>query len=264
MADAVFAVGLGTAGLYFNPATMGQIAQYAIDGGYGYYSNANAHDFHISLVDSQTNRWVAGGLSYTMTKSPKEGRRFQLHDVRVGTAVWIGDPAKVRFIFGSTFRYLKVSGDHVSGEVEPVSMAAFDSGFVIDVHNFFHVGVAGQNLLSRSDVHAPKLLGTGIGFSAPRFDMGVSVLMNFSTRNHTTASPAIGLEYLVVDSVPIRAGFIWDRTRKDKDLLRATVGLGYVSRLFGFDCSFSHDVRNKNEYIIQGSIRVFLPGVPGE
>jgi hypothetical protein len=259
MGDAVYAVGFGTAGLYFNPATMGQIGQYAMDLGYGYCAKENAHDFHISVVDAQTNQRVAGGLSYTMTKSPQEGRRFMLHDVRVGTAVRIGDPAKVRFIFGSTFRYLKVSGDHVPGEIEPVSTAVFDSGFVMDVRNFFHLGIVGQNLLSRSNVHAPKLLGTGIGFSAHRFDMGVSVLMNFSTRHYTTASPAIGFEYLVADSVPIRAGFIWDRRRKDEELLRATVGLGYVSRFIGFDCSFSHDVRNKNEYIIQGSIRVFLP-----
>jgi len=260
MGDAVYAVGLGTAGLYFNPATMGQIIQYAIDAGYGYYAYNNVHDFHVSIVDSLSNRWVAGGVSYTMAKSLQEAKDFLLHDVRVGAAVGLGDPNEFKFFLGSTFRYLNVSGDLIPNEVEPVSMAAFDAGIVMDIKKFFHIGLVGQNLLSRSKVHAPKLLGTGIGFSALRFDMGVSVLINFSTRHYTTASPAIGLEYLAVDSVPIRVGFIWDKSRKDKDLFRATVGLGYVSKLVGFDCSFSHDLRHKNEYIIQGSIRFFLPG----
>ena len=38
MGDAVRALGFGTSGLYYNPATMSQGVQYAIDAGYGYRS----------------------------------------------------------------------------------------------------------------------------------------------------------------------------------------------------------------------------------
>ena len=86
MSDAVRALGFGTAGLYFNPAAMSQAVQYAIDTGYGY--RKLRHNFHLSLVDSQTNPKLAA-MAYSYSRGRQDDSLTQTHDIRLALSSFI-------------------------------------------------------------------------------------------------------------------------------------------------------------------------------
>ncbi len=246
------AVGLGTAGLYFNPACMSQIRQYVIDGGYGYQGGGKVHDFHVSVTDSQTNPEVAGGLAYTYSQSDLPGEGFKGHDLRVALSTAFGDE-EVRFGFGAGFRYLKVSG-----QKDPVTMGSFDVGAALSVQGLFHLGVSGQNLVTRSAVHAPRLLGVGAAFTVSNLAIAGEATLDFDSRGRTQASPGFGVEYVAFGALALRAGFYWDRVAAP-DQRRVSGGLGYISQYVGVDVGYAHDVRRAENWMIESSVRVFLP-----
>ncbi len=252
MGDAVRAVGLGTSGLYFNPACLSQIRQYAIDTGYGYQGDGKVHDFHVSVADSQTNPEVAAGFGYTYSQSNLTPTRFKGHDLRAAVSTAFGDEA-LRFGFGAGFRYLKVTG-----QKDPVTMASFDVGAVLSVQGLFHVGVSGQNLVTRSAVHAPKTLGVGAALTVSDLTVAGEATLDFDSRDSTKASPGFGVEYVALGSLAIRAGFYWDRVTVP-DQKRVSGGLGYVSQYVGVDVGYAHDVQRAGNWMIESSVRVFLP-----
>lgn len=252
MGDAVRAVGLGTAGLYFNPACLSQIRQYAIDTGYGYQGDGKVHDFHVSVSDSQTNPEVAAGFGYTFSQSNLDGARFKGHDIRAAVGTAFGDEA-LRVGFGAGFRYLKVTGQR-----DPVSMASLDVGAFLSVQGLFHLGVSGQNLVTRSAVHAPKLLGVGGALTVSSLTVAGETTLDFDSRDSTKASPGFGVEYVAFGALAVRAGFYWDRVAVP-DQKRVSGGLGYVSQFVGVDVGYAHDVQRAGNWMIESSIRVFLP-----
>lgn len=252
LGDGVQAIGLGTAGLYFNPAGMSQIQQYAIDAGYGFDGTRGVHDAHVSVVDSQTNPDFAGGVGYTYFRSDRAAGPFQGHDVRGALSAKFGSDL-VTFAFGAGFRYLKVSGDLPADDV---SAPTLDLGVLLGIQGRFWIGVAGQNLISFDSGHAPRVLGAGVGLTLSPVNVGASALIDFESLGHTVVSPGGGVEVVVANAVAIRAGFNWDRALDQK---RATGGLGYISQYVGVDVGYGHDVTNRDNWMIQSSIRVFLP-----
>ncbi|MBM4394691.1 MAG: hypothetical protein FJ087_03260 [Deltaproteobacteria bacterium] len=250
--DAVQAIGLGTAGLYFNPATLSQIQQYAIDAGYGYDHQRGVHNAHVSISDSQTNPEFAGGVGYTYFRSDRVAASFQGHDVRAALSAMFGSEA-VSFGFGAGFRYLKVSGDLAS---DSVSAPTLDLGALLGVADKFWLGIAGQNLITFSSAHAPRTLGIGAGATVSIVNIGSGVVLDFETKDETLASPAGGIEVVVMNALAIRSGFTWDRGTGQK---RMTGGLGYISQFVGVDLGYGHDVTNRDNWLLQSSIRVFLP-----
>lgn len=252
MGDAVRAVGFGTSGLYFNPACLSQIRQYALDTGYGFQGGGKVHNFHVSVSDSQTNPEVAAAFGYTYSQSNLAGTRFKGHDIRAAVSTAFGDEA-LRFGFGAGFRYLKVTGQWV-----PVTMASFDVGAVLSVQRLFHVGVSGQNLVTRSAVHAPKTLGVGGALTVSGLTVAGETTLDFDSRESTKASPGFGVEWVALGAVAIRAGFYWDRV-SEPDQKRVSGGLGYVSQYVGVDVGYAHDVQRAGNWMIESSVRVFLP-----
>ena len=252
LADAVQGLGFGTAGLYFNPAAMSQIRQYAIDAGYGYDATRGTHNAHVSVVDSQTNPDVGGGLGYTYFRSNREGHSFQGHDVRASLSARFGLES-VSLAFGAGFRYLKVSGDLTQ---DKVSAPTLDLGALLGISDHFYLGVAGQNLITFSATHAPRLLGVGIGVSVSVVNIGGSAVVDFESKDHTIVSPSGGLEVVLANALALRSGFMWDRAMDQK---RVTGGLGYISQYVGVDVGYGHDVSDRTRWVIQSSLRVFLP-----
>ncbi|NOZ01653.1 MAG: hypothetical protein GXP54_07160 [Deltaproteobacteria bacterium] len=287
MGDAVTALGLGTAGLYFNPACMSQIRQYSIDAGYGYQSPSAAHNLHISFVDSQTNPEFAMGAGYTLTKSRRKingvHEGFTVHDVRAAVSGSFGTEG-FQFSIGGTFRYLNISGDELTspysesiragrdpatltpGEMaqmnarkaDPRSMSTFDVGILMNISDLVYIGAVGQNLVTWSRHWAPRRLGVGLGFVYKMLDIGASVDVNFDSRESVKASPSFGIEYVAGGAVAIRAGFDWDRVSYPQQY-RVSGGLGYISQYVGIDVGYAHDVAHKENWLIEASIRAFLP-----
>ena len=249
--DATQALGMGTAGLYFNPAAICQITQYAIDAGYGFDDSSATHNLHTAVSDSQTNSDFAGGAAYTFFKSNRDGDSYTGHDIRTSLA---GKYSTGDFSigFGATFRYLHVTGDNVS-----INYPTLDAGILVGIKDTFFVGVAGQNLIKIARF-APRQMGIGAGFVWNPVNIGASVVIDFESKDKVMVSPAGGVEFIAGGVVAIRAGFIWDRALVE-DQKRVTAGLGYISQYVGVDVGYGHDVTNKDNWLLEASIRAFLP-----
>ena len=247
--DATQALGMGTAGLYFNPAAMSQITQYAIDAGYGFDDETATHNLHAAVTDSQTNSDFAGGASYTFFKSSRDGDAYEGHDIRAALSGKYGT-GDFSIGFGATFRYLHVTGDNVS-----INYPTLDAGVLVGIKETFFIGVAGQNLIKIARF-APRQLGLGLGFVWNPVNVGATVVLDFESKDKTMASPGGGVEFIAGGVVALRAGFLWDRAVDQK---RVTGGLGYISQFIAVDIGYGHDVTNKDNWMLEASVRAFLP-----
>lgn len=251
LGDAVHAIGMGTSGLYFNPACMSQVTSYAIDVGYGYQGIGAIHDVHVSAVDSHlTNPELAGGVGYSHFRSEKTGAKVRGHDIRTALSSKVGKD-RVIFAFGAGFRYLKVYS-----EEETLSAPTLDVGVLLMVLNQFYVGVSGQNLITMDRRWAPRRLGGGIGFRYNTIHLSSDIEVDFDSKEKVTVSPAAGIEFIALSSVALRAGYRWDRVY-DNHLVSS--GVGYISKYVGVDVGYAQDPKKKEDWIISGSVRVFLP-----
>lgn len=279
MGDAVRAMGMGTSGLYFNPAAMAQTMSYAIDLGYGYKTRSwtAGHNGHVSFVDSKTNPDVAGGAGYAYSYAAKKGDspKLQTHDIRFAVASQLRR-GNIQFCYGGGFRYLNVKQDSVSAGVRLDKWSpTMDLGVLLGVSDTFYIGVAAQNIISlqktwnpggathRNEVPiAPRTVGIGVGVSYSILHFGVDVDIDLESRgkNVATVSPMAGLELTLAQMIALRAGFTWDRVGNPlHDQKRVTGGLGYISKYVGVDAGFGVDVTHSSEWMVESSIRVFLP-----
>ncbi len=272
MGDAVRALGFGTAGLYFNPAAMSQGMQYAIDVGYGYRSWASRHNGHVSLVDSKTNPNVAGGVAYAYSRGTKGSVLTQTHDIRSGVSSAFRSKG-IFFGYGGGFRYMKISAKDSKNSRNNLSKWAptLDVGVLLGINNLFFIGVTGTNLIKmpvskttrstdRGIPYAPRAVGIGVGVVYSILHFGVDVDIDLQSKEKATVSPMLGLELTLAQAIAVRAGFIWDRVGTIvEDQKRITAGLGYVSQYVGVDVGYAHDVAHGKNWVIESSIRVFLP-----
>lgn len=272
MSDAVRALGFGTAGLYFNPAAMSQGMQYAIDLGYGYRAWAGRHNGHVSLVDSKTNPHVAGGIAYAYSRGKRGSVLTQTHDIRSGVSSSIRSKG-IFFAYGGGFRYMKIEAKDSKNSRNNMDKWAptLDVGVLLGVNDLFYIGVAGVNLIqmpvskvSRSTdkgvPYAPRAVGIGLGIVYSILHFGVDVDIDLQSKDSATVSPLFGLELTLAKAIAVRAGFAWDRVGTIvQDQKRISAGLGYVSKYVGVDVGYAHDVTDADNWVIESSVRVFLP-----
>jgi hypothetical protein len=272
MADAVRAMSMGTSGLYFNPAGMAQVMSYAIDVGYGYKAWVAGHNIHLSFVDSKTNPDVAGGAGYTYSYANKNGIKTQTHDLRfaIGSQFRRGS---IQFCYGGGFRYMKVQQDATGNNYDLSKWApTMDLGVLLGFNDLFYIGIASQNIISMPTAKgpkpqdryrfAPRSVGVGVGLSYSVLHLGVDMDIDLESKgkNKATISPMVGLEITLAQTIAIRAGYIFDRVGNLYHTQhRISAGLGYVSKYVGIDLGYSHDVTHVTDWMIESSIRVFLP-----
>jgi opacity protein-like surface antigen len=272
MGDAVRALGFGTAGLYVNPACMSQGLQNAIDVGYGYRSWEGRHNGHASFVDSKTNPSVAGGAGYSYVRGKWDDALTQFHDLRFGVSSGYRSTS-FSFYGGLGFRYINIKRkDYKSSRNDlDVWKPTMDLGILFGISDLIFIGVTAQNLIKmpvtptgsstkKGAPYAPRKVGIGVGLVYSILHFGVDVDIDLQSKSSATASPMAGLELTLAQSVAIRAGFQWDRVGDLKtDQKRITAGLGYISQYVGVDVGYGHDVSHSKNWVIESSIRVFLP-----
>ncbi|MBP7126058.1 hypothetical protein KBD49_06810 [Myxococcota bacterium] len=272
MSDAVRSLGFGTAGLYFNPAAMSQVMSYSIDIGYGWRSWGGAHNAHLSFVDSKTNPDVAGGAGYTYAHRRKGDFTTQTHDLRFGVSSVVRGKG-ILFCYGGGFRYMKVERNGPGTTYDMNKWApTLDLGVLLGVNDLIFIGISAQNILKMPVAKAPqaqdriffgpRTVGIGVGLQYSILHWGVDVDIDLQSKgdNKATVSPMTGLEVVLAQTIALRVGFHWDRVSNlAHDQYRISGGLGYISRYVGVDVGYSHDVKHASDYVVESSIRVFLP-----
>ncbi|HNU69374.1 MAG TPA: hypothetical protein PKG82_09500 [Myxococcota bacterium] len=284
MGDAVTAIGMGTDGLFVNPGAIGQVTQYSVNIGYGYANINQWHQASASFVDSQTNKWLTGGLAYTFGYADKAGDTMT-HDIRVALGTKYATD-KVFIGFGVGMRIMNLS----SGRSKSTWYVDTDIGALLGIMKVFSIGITGKNLvqdaaqpkknLAQVELDkprqywnlAPRKLAVGVGFSYSIFNMGIDCDVDFTTDtdgrggSDTTPSLLAGMEFMIKNVVSLRGGVAWDRVGhfvpdddKFKDEVRLSLGVGYVSKAVAVDVGYAHDVLDKHGFYLQTTVRVFLP-----
>lgn len=253
VADAVRSTAVGASALFFNPAAMHQMLQYAIESGYQYHSPTAGHIFNASIVDSATNQMLAMGLAYSYVTGEEQSTSLTRtgHMLRVGLATGYRT-REFSIHAGVGVRYLSLTID------DDASAEGFtlDTGILFTLNNMFRLAVVGHNLIETELSETPRRLGVGGSVLWRRFLVSFDSVLDFETLEDTEAQYNVGMEYSIGGRVPLRVGYQNDKIRGTQAI---TGGIGYVSRVVAMDFGFKQNLDDKRDNIFSLNVRAFIP-----
>lgn len=287
MGEAQRATATGASGPLMNPAGMSLVRQYVIEGMYGLKIETLGHHANVSVVDSITAR-VAAGLFYSFIyEQPRIGFNWAGGKVeseqitRTGHAAGLSlsIPLGDHFILGATAKYLHMDTtaplpmgtvpDHLT--LDSVNGVTFDVGMIVKLGDRFNIGLVGYNLWDHGSRESPLSLGIGLAYvPVPTLSINFDTVINFtgyqdyevdmmtgkvSLNQKTTARLGPGIEWVVSNKVPLRAGVVYDSGLPATYL---TFGIGYLSTAFGVDLSYRAKVQGGIENFLMLGLRIFI------
>lgn len=257
MSGALHAAGNGTTALFTNPAGMTLTRVYHIEAIGQITPEFGRHVYGGMVVDSITNK-LAGGVAVTggfldaFTDDPSAVDRSWL-DIRLALAYPIVDG----FSVGLGGRYLKLTQDGVgplgeskvsnglsdgeNGHTSMVNVPTFDAGLTFKAGEIIVIGVSGQNLTFPDNGILPTTVAGGIAVAHEDFTIEADGLADFTSYASPTARIMAGGEYLLLDHVPLRAGYRFDQ---GADSHQISGGVGYIA----------------SEFMVEASVRRTLAG----
>ena len=219
----------GNDGLYLNPGAIAARKRYSVEAGV--------------LVDRRgattTDRFL-GASAVDSTQPVTAGVSFQRAQkgIYTGNVVHgaLAGALMPGFLLGVGGKWLSVDGPR------SISAATVDAGILWQVSELISVGGAGYNLVSvGNDAVAPMGAGAGIALGNDRsLQVTGDWRTDFDRAGKTTNRYAAGVEVLLGNLVPIRAGWMNDETL---DTQWWSVGVGLVTQSgvaldFGYRQSF--------------------------
>ncbi len=250
MSGALRAAGNGSTAPFLNPAAMTLSRVYHIEAIGQIVPEYGRVAFGGVVVDSITNK-LAGGVAVTggfldsFSDSLAVDRSWL--DVRLALAYPIVDA----FSFGLGGRYIKLTengngplGDSKAsgglavtdgtGRLALINTATFDAGFAIKAGDLVRIGISGQNLTYPNDGILPTTVGGGVAIAHPDFTIEADGVADLTSYAKPTMRLMAGGEYLLVDRVPLRAGYRFDQ---GADSHQISAGIGYLAREFMVEAS---------------------------
>jgi hypothetical protein len=288
MGEAVRATATGAEAPIFNPAGMSLVKQYVIEGMYGFSVEDLGHHVHVSVVDSITSR-VAASLFYTfiytepqltlhwaggLLKNATETRTG--HAAGLSLSMALGD----HFMLGLTTKYLHFdttvplpAGTQPNQlTLDTVNGVTFDVGLIVRVGDKFNIAAIGYNLWDHGSRESPLSLGIGLAYvPLPVLSINFDTVVNFTGYQELHVNPkdpskvtldsrvttrlGPGLQWVISNKVPVRAGYIYDYGLSAHYL---TMGLGYLSQQFGIDLGYRVKVAGGLENFLMLGVRLFV------
>lgn len=242
--------GIGVAasneGLYLNPAAAVARRRYSVEGLVlvdRRSADTSAEFFGGSVVDSLSGP-LAGGISYLRAQRGLfEGNVWH---VMLGGAVAQGLSLAV------SGKYLSVSGP------KSTSAATADAGLFWQVTDILSIGAAGYNLVPiANELAAPRGAGAGVGIGNDRsFELTADWRADFDRAGKTTNRYGAGVEVLLGNLVPVRAGWQRDETLATRWW---SLGAGLVTQSgIALDVGYRQSLDDSNSRTIAASLKVFL------
>ncbi len=285
LAEAYRANATGNDAIYFNPAGLVVIPRYSPELHYALDLDKEEHTVDVSVVDSKTSK-VAAGLGYTFDGRELTKRASLQHKATLALAVPVFDQL---LAVGAGLKYVNVS-DAVLGNY--LNALSADVGVLSRLPFGLSLAAVGYNLIPIQSQRAPLAAGfganldlgplsalifgggpalgptpTAAGLSAPStlgqlvgplsgLTLEVDWNINFFTLYGPKSRVSGGLEYLAFDSVPLRAGYLWDEATDDQ---LVTVGAGFIVPYFGLDVAYQQSVVRFDHRVFACSLKFFLP-----
>jgi len=233
-------------GLYLNPAAAGARKRYSIEALLlvdRRSSDTTAQFVGGSVVDSLSGP-VVGGVSYLRSQRGEFQGNFW--------HAMLGGPIAKDLHLGVAGKYLSVKGPRNT------SAATADAGLFWQPLENFSLGAAGYNLVPVSnDAVAPRGAGAGVGIGSDRsFQVTADWRADFDRRGKTTNRYGAGLEVLLGNLVPLRAGWSKDEML---DTRWWSVGAGLVTQTgVALDIAYRQSLDDASARTIAATFKVFL------
>lgn len=266
LSGALRAAGNGTTGIFLNPANLALTRVYHIEALGEITPEVGRQVYGGAVVDSTTNR-LAGGVSVTGGFMDPSGTDRSWMDIRMALAFPISD---VIFI-GVGGRYLKLtengngpfgpskaSGglkDPSGGRFALVNLPTFDAGVTLKLANIVYIGLSGQNLTYPNNGYLPTTAGGGIAVATQDFTIEGDGVADFSSYSGPRARAMIGGEYLLINHIPLRAGYRYDQGANSHAV---SAGVGYMAREFSIEASVRRTVAGPAATMLFFGVAYFL------
>lgn len=284
VSEAYRATATGNDAIYFNPAGLVVIPRYSPEVHYQFDLVDEQHVVDVSVVDSKTSP-VAAGLAYTFNGELTARTSLQ-HTATLALATPIFDKYLAA---GAGLKYVNVSdaflGNYLNAlsadvgvlsrfSVVGLSVAAvgynlipiqsarvpLSAGFAanLDLGPLSALIFGGQPsfgaMPNAAGTVSPSTMGDLIGpLSGWTFE--VDWHLEFATLYGTQSRWSVGTEYLLLESVPLRAGFLWNELEND---YLVSVGAGFIVPYFGFDVAYQQSTQRVDKAQLAMSLKFFL------
>ncbi len=293
LGEAYRANATGNDAIYLNPAGIVLLPRFSTELHYKIDLEAEQHQLDLSVVDSKTSE-VAAGIAYTFDGQQFTKRASVQHTATLALAYpFFGKILNVC----TGLKYVNVSDAVIGNYLNALSA---DVGVLAALPFGVTLGGVGYNLIPIKSARVPLAAGFGanldlgplsaliFGGTAPGNDtmsaaglpisrgfapqgpltgltLEVDWYMNFLTLYGIQSRVSTGLEYLLFDVVPLRAGYLFEQRGGDErggdgqDDHVVSVGAGFIVPYFGLDVAYQQSVVQPDHRVFATSIKVFLP-----
>jgi hypothetical protein len=241
MGGAMRAMSNSLEGLFLNPANMAATRVYHLGALAQIWPEASRQSYGAGVVDSVVSRsHIAGGVGGSWNLQDPDGLERQSTDLRFALAF----PFSEQFFVGLGGRYLWLKQDGEDRGFGPLAPSAasgglrddqivrgfsFDAGVTLKPSDAFAISLVGANLSNPDNGFQPTSVGGGLGVGTDDFTLEADVVSDFTTWDETTVRAMTGLEVLLGDRFPLRAGYRYDQ---GQDSHAGSLGAGYIDKSF--------------------------------
>lgn len=290
LAEAYRATATGNDAIYFNPAGLVVIPRYSPELHYQLDLVDDQHQIDASVVDSKTSK-VAAGLGYTFDGRLQTKRFSQQHTATLALAFPVFDRL---LSVGAGLKYVNVS-DAILGNY--LNALSADVGTLSRLPFGLSLAAVGYNLIPIQSARVPLsaafaanldlgplsalIFGGTPSYGATANAAGlpstssmgelmgplsgltieVDWYMNFLSLYGNQSRVSTGIEYLILETVPVRVGYLWqerDPVFEGKNDQLVSVGAGFIVPFFGLDVAYQQSVENLDERVFSCSLKFFL------
>lgn len=284
MGEAYRSIASSNDAIYFNPAGLVQLPRYSPEIHYQLNLANEEHQADVSVVDSKTSQFAAG-VAYTF-----DGREFSKRASLQHTATLaMAYPFLEKMLcVGAGLKYVNVWDAVVGNYLNALSA---DVGLLSRLPFGVSLAGVGYNLIPIRSARVPMSagfagsidlgplsaiiwggeptfgpMGNAAGIPAMTADgvrgplSGLVLAFDWHLRFFSLEGPqhrlSAGLEYLLAEMVPIRAGYQWLQETDDHFV---SIGSGFIIPYFGLDVGLQQSVNNWDRRTFAASLKFFLP-----
>lgn len=242
MGGAWRALGVGAEAGTGNPAAVAAFRTYRIELTGGWDWVGKDADGMVAVADSATSA-LAAGVSYQIVSLGKGTQRATAHLNTVALAVPFGDALMI----GVSSRYLLMRGARQANAITG------DAGILVRPSDFLAIGVSAHNLIGTGNPELTRYYSAHAGVFAGLLTVAADVRADFVTNNRTTFTYSGGMEFILGQNVPLRAGYTWNGFTRASEL---GVGIGVLTGGGGFDLAYHHDFGGEKGHLVALTFKV--------
>jgi opacity protein-like surface antigen len=226
MGGAYRAHGLGAEAVLGNPAALALFPAYRIELTGGWDAGEKDAFGTVTLADSTTSR-IAAGLSYSLVSLGRADARRNSHFSTLALSL----PLAPGLLAGGSVHYLANNGSDAKDITGDAGLLArFGRGVLI--------GVSGHNLVAADSPLLGRYFTAHAGYLTGLFTAAADVSADFEGER-TAYFWSGGAEYLLGQSLPVRAGYAYDTASRTSFL---GAGLGLLAPDGGLDFGYRHEL----------------------